>query len=801
MTSDGTVTAQVNANAANDAASNGNTISGTASVTRDTSTTVAITAWTNPVDNTNQTNVSVSGTAEAGDTIELKITDAGNAHTVGPFTTTATGGTWSFSNKDVSSLNDGTITYSVKATDAATNTATDSKTATKSTLKANDDPSMMVNANSSDNPLDVFSNDNPHNPTFSSVQKTGGSAVPGTLTTTTDQGGTATYCAACVSPGVQAIKYTPATDYVGPDGFDYTITDGAGHYSTAHVTISVQATGSLDSQMILEDSNINDLKGSFNVLFAKSPKPYDSTAVRLKNTEPGNLHLTARIFNHTNVNTGDCTGPPKDNTCTIDAANGNRVVAVLSIPDMPTNCGPGMKPYTTLGGSLAGDCSNPGGLGKPAFALQGGPDGKDAVHAHPDDKTDNMKILVQYLTYTQWQGQGSSCADNGSTPWSTTLPADGVVKCIKVSGIAIKVNHYAKIDVKVQFRPTDTDWPASANPALFFRAGFNFKLNKAITYDFGTPDAKTYTATDNIDTVGVGKKVTAVGGFIFKGAADSNPGANATGYSVRLYNSPSDAGASAIQPFGVCAALTPTTPTAIPWAYVDTDGFYFIQSTGYNDPNVASAQNLPSNVQYFVQVCDPLGNPIVASLVDHKLADKEFVEWDMNANPALPRPMSLAIKHQNGKPDNNDTVQVTWTEPLAEATMCSAWGWDNSKDQTLSGVTLRIVNNGAPSGNDQLVVQSVGSACGGVFHFGTVDLGSPNYVVATNADFTSSKIAWMHNGTLTFTLGGSATTTAVLDPITAVYMPDTAMTDTSGNAVPSNATASDPTTGGSQSNF
>ncbi len=107
----------------------------------------------------------------------------------------------------------------------------------------------------------------------------------------------------------------------------------------------------------------------------------------------------------------------------------------------------------------------------------------------------------------------------------------------------------------------------------------------------------------------------------------------------------------------------------------------------------------------------------------------------MNANPAVPRPMALAIKHQNGKPDNNDTVQVDWTEPLAEVTMCSTWGWDNTKDQTLNGVTLRIAGRRA-SGNDQLVVLNNASLCGGVFHFGTVDLGSPNYVTANRTSRT-----------------------------------------------------------------
>ena len=45
-------------------------------------------------------------------------------------------------------------------------------------------------------------------------------------------------------------------------------------------------------------------------------------------------------------------------------------------------------------------------------------------------------------------------------------------------------------------------------------------------------------------------------------------------------------------------------------------------------------------------------------------------------------------------------------------------------------MTIQIVNNGAPSGNDKLVVVNSASACGGAFHFGTVDLGSPNYVTA-----------------------------------------------------------------------
>jgi hypothetical protein len=77
----------------------------------------------------NVANVPVNGTAEAGAGLTLLVTDAGTAHTVST-TATAVGGSWSTNGLNLTSLNDGAVTYTATATDAAGNTGT-SATITK----------------------------------------------------------------------------------------------------------------------------------------------------------------------------------------------------------------------------------------------------------------------------------------------------------------------------------------------------------------------------------------------------------------------------------------------------------------------------------------------------------------------------------------------------------------------------------------------------------------------------------------------------------------------------------------------
>jgi TusA-related sulfurtransferase len=89
------------------------------------------------VNATNVANVPVSGTAEPGATVALTVTDPGTAHTV-PQTVTANGaGAWSATALDLTTLNQGTVTYKVNATDAAGNaSAIATTTNTKDTVSA-----------------------------------------------------------------------------------------------------------------------------------------------------------------------------------------------------------------------------------------------------------------------------------------------------------------------------------------------------------------------------------------------------------------------------------------------------------------------------------------------------------------------------------------------------------------------------------------------------------------------------------------------------------------------------------------
>ncbi len=94
---------------------------------------LTVSTVTNPINESNETNTTVTGTAAVGDSISVTATDGTNASTA-VTTTAGTNGPWTATGINVSSLNDGSITYTATVTDAAGNTLTASQTATKDTV-------------------------------------------------------------------------------------------------------------------------------------------------------------------------------------------------------------------------------------------------------------------------------------------------------------------------------------------------------------------------------------------------------------------------------------------------------------------------------------------------------------------------------------------------------------------------------------------------------------------------------------------------------------------------------------------
>ena len=212
----------------------GNPTTATKTATKDTvAPAVAVTTVTNPVNNSNVSSASASGTAEAGAGISLVATDG--THTITPLTTTAdANGNWTINDIDVTSLNDGSVTFTVTAKDTAGNTGSDTETTTKNTLVVD-----MTSAPSS------ITNVNQANLTVSGTGEVGANisvvASDGTHTAT----GVATTVGIGGTWSVSGIDVTALVD--GTITFTVTSTDSASNTATDHmagtkVTLSVALT-------------------------------------------------------------------------------------------------------------------------------------------------------------------------------------------------------------------------------------------------------------------------------------------------------------------------------------------------------------------------------------------------------------------------------------------------------------------------------------------------------------------------------------------------------------------------------
>jgi hypothetical protein len=155
-----------------------------------------------------------------------------------------------------------------------------------------------------------------------------------------------------------------------------------------------------------------------------------------------------------------------------------------------------------------------------------------------------------------------------------------------------------------------------------------------------------------------------------------------------------------------------------------------------------------------------------------------------------PAPTATTLSIANGgtlkKPDQGDTITITYSQPIKVSSFCSTWTND-TQNQTLTTSQLQLVKVGTTATKIQLAAGD----CGGGFNLGTIDGLSKNYTSAT-ITYTNSTITWTAaTKQLKITLGTpSATTTAVNTTSTATYTPAAGLQST--NATPID-TASKPT--------
>jgi hypothetical protein len=151
------------------------------------------------------------------------------------------------------------------------------------------------------------------------------------------------------------------------------------------------------------------------------------------------------------------------------------------------------------------------------------------------------------------------------------------------------------------------------------------------------------------------------------------------------------------------------------------------------------------------------------------------------AAPAL-APTALALidgATQPGRMQEGDTIQVTYSQPLAVASVCGG-ATDDTQPMTMPGV-VQLVDGGGTSGHDLVTVAS--PSCTGGLHFGSISLGSPAF--ATSAHRFDAVITYTpSNRRITILLGarnsGGPQPAKVDASVTATYTPDPAMMTSDG---------------------
>jgi hypothetical protein len=152
---------------------------------------------------------------------------------------------------------------------------------------------------------------------------------------------------------------------------------------------------------------------------------------------------------------------------------------------------------------------------------------------------------------------------------------------------------------------------------------------------------------------------------------------------------------------------------------------------------------------------------------------------------------SLVTANGSGTPgeiDPNDIITITFTGQIDASKVCSAWTNGSTGTQSAStGSTVAVTPGAGTNGDDLLTFSSGPTACT-TFNFGSIDLGSTQYVTAHKLNFSNSTISYSGTThTLQITLGsigGSGTEGTVTSSALALTL-SSSIPDTGGNSLTS----------------
>lgn len=140
-----------------------------------------------------------------------------------------------------------------------------------------------------------------------------------------------------------------------------------------------------------------------------------------------------------------------------------------------------------------------------------------------------------------------------------------------------------------------------------------------------------------------------------------------------------------------------------------------------------------------------------------------------------------------GKVDAGDSTTLVLGGRLQASSLCSSWS-ETAAPQTVTGLTLRLLDDAGAGGNDLLVVDAAPSGgCVGGLRLGTVDTGSAGFVTAGAVAFTGSTatLRWgSASSTLLVVFGARSGAVAAPGVATVLtWTPDPLLRDGSGLAI------------------